>query len=426
MPCTTKFDSTLLIVDPELRDYSGHYFHYDTALATEAVAREWNCTILAAQNYDKSLEINAHVIPTFTRSIWAGNPHPMWGNSVLQAPGMVLFFIELWRMLRNIRVGSETIFFFPTLLGKHILPIALLAAIYGNKCVLVLRYQSDYYWNSLLARIGFRLLREAVIKKQVCLVSDSHILASELSSMISLPLSVIPIPLVLSGESTAKKKDDTSTSAEAKLLRFSYLGDAREEKGIVELLEAIDRLPSSLDVEFVVQVNNPDSRAVREAIDQFRIKKRSNVILIESALSQNEYFDFLKSSDLVLLPYRSENYNARTSGLFAEAVAYGKPVLVAEGTWLSSCARLLGTGIVCPNTTPGAIVAAIIRARQDIEILTRKAEKTLAKWQHYNNPRRCLDAIIQSDFSPPAYFASPEFSEYGSPRDKVIIGREGG
>ena len=51
--------------------------------------------------------------------------------------------------------------------------------------------------------------------------------------------------------------------------------------------------------------------------------------LIDGVLSREAYADLLGGADVVLLPYSRRVYYARTSGPFTEALAGGKPVIVA-------------------------------------------------------------------------------------------------
>lgn len=389
------------IIDPELKDIRGHYFQYDKSIANEIGKRGWRPIIFAAQNVDKALNINAQIFPVFSQSIWSTNPHPMWGNGVLHLPAMLIFFFQLLHTRRLAKIDNRSILFFPTLLGIHILPIALAMLVFKTRAILVLRFQLEFYQSSIWAKIGFYLLRGTVANGHASLVSDSHILAEELSSATLMPVEVIPIPHVLAN-STEQPFKQPAKSRDA-LLRFVYLGDARREKGIIDLLQAIKLMSPSERIEFVLQVNDPDSRAVRRAINQFRVANYPNVVLIERALPEQKYRDLIKSADLVLLPYISEFYRARTSGPFAEAIAFGNPVIVTEETWMAYFAHSLDTGITCPDKNPAALAKTMMQALSDIEKLKLKAKNAQSKWTDYHNPRRCLDAILDSDFSPPSF-----------------------
>ncbi len=134
------------------------------------------------------------------------------------------------------------------------------------------------------------------------------------------------------------------------------MGDARREKGY-HLLPAIawnlkkDYLETGT-ARFVVQ-SNPNSRegAVETAIPRAELAcfPSSMVALYDEPLSAAAYKDLLLCSDITLLPYERNAYRARSSGILAESLAAGIPVIVPAGTWLSR-QLLLGGNDGYPET----------------------------------------------------------------------------
>ncbi len=120
------------------------------------------------------------------------------------------------------------------------------------------------------------------------------------------------------------------------------MGDARREKGY-HLLPAIawnlkkDYLETG-KARFVVQSNpNPREGEVETAIPRAELARfpSSMVALYDEPLSAAAYKDLLLGSDITLLPYERNAYRARSSGILAESLAAGIPVIVPAGTWLS-------------------------------------------------------------------------------------------
>lgn len=73
--------------------------------------------------------------------------------------------------------------------------------------------------------------------------------------------------------------------------------------------------------------------------------KESNQLKLrcfEPALPRAGFLHELLTSDIVLLPYLPKVYNFRTSGIFVEAIFYGKMVVVHEGTLLAYELRKYG------------------------------------------------------------------------------------
>lgn len=72
--------------------------------------------------------------------------------------------------------------------------------------------------------------------------------------------------------------------------------------------------------------------------EKFRYYKKKNfkLKLIKTNLTHKNYINYIKKSQLIILPYSSKLYKFRTSGIFIECVSVAKPMLVTEGTWMAS------------------------------------------------------------------------------------------
>jgi|GEM_PF-3465412 len=124
-----------------------------------------------------------------------------------------------------------------------------------------------------------------------------------------------------------------------KPLTALYLGDARDEKGF-HLLPALMRqtldLIKSKGLRYVCQSNFNIPGGEREssrALTMLReTQVETSVQLIPGPLTASEYHRLIQSAGIIMVPYKPENYQARSSGIFAEALAAGIPCLVPAGT----------------------------------------------------------------------------------------------
>ncbi|MGH9721182.1 MAG: hypothetical protein ACRD8O_13285 [Bryobacteraceae bacterium] len=123
-------------------------------------------------------------------------------------------------------------------------------------------------------------------------------------------------------------------------LRLLYLGDSRREKGYHYLPHlALDLTHERFAgrAEFILQSNfnikggEPESVVARSQLDVIR----PGVVLLPSALTSEEYADYVRSADIILLLYDEENYYARSSGILVEALGAGVPVVAPAATWMS-------------------------------------------------------------------------------------------
>lgn len=125
-------------------------------------------------------------------------------------------------------------------------------------------------------------------------------------------------------------------------LQVCYLGDARTEKGYQHLPHIVGDLWRDYvragKVAFTIQSNynvplgEPAAIVAHSKLRQYAGEK---VRLIESPLASREYWDILLASGVNLLLYDRQNYYARSSGILAESLAAGVPVIVPAGTWMS-------------------------------------------------------------------------------------------
>lgn len=168
----------------------------------------------------------------------------------------------------------------------------------------------------------------------VKLYTDTDALTFEYDALAKAKLfGTLPIPHVHG------RTDDNAPQAP---LIITYMGDARPEKGFQYLSRIAQAVRLSLletgKARFRLQANfnsadgDPECVFSRTELERF---PESQVELLLSPQSEEEYLANLQSSGLILIPYDVNNYSQRSSGIFAEAAAMEVPVIVPAGTWMS-------------------------------------------------------------------------------------------
>ena len=129
-------------------------------------------------------------------------------------------------------------------------------------------------------------------------------------------------------------------------LSILYMGDARNEKGFPEiplLIEKTMDLVSEGRISYQCQsdFNIPGGeRASARAMDLLKARQETTGLeLIPGPINTGKYNTLIKSAGVILLPYQRKNYQARSSGIFAEAVTAGIPCLVTAGTFMARLAE---------------------------------------------------------------------------------------
>ncbi len=123
-------------------------------------------------------------------------------------------------------------------------------------------------------------------------------------------------------------------------LTITYMGHARAQKGYKHLPAIISKLRADRvangRIRFLIQshihsLELPELEPVRDILESLA----PDVSLTRDLQTNEEYKQMLQDSDIMLLPYNRERYFAQTSGICAEALAGGTPVVVPGGTWLA-------------------------------------------------------------------------------------------
>ncbi len=325
---------SFVIVDPNLRNVVGHYFEYDRAVAEGAAEAGYDSFVLAAHDVDPAIAAQLGARAVFTRDIWGlSGPGSRLRVGIGKLRDNARFGLDLLKALRRIRLPARSVVFAHTFIDRQMLALALLPFLLvfrrGLRFNFLLRYQPFFYMGPV-GWLSFRLLERAARFRTIHLTTDSARLADQLGRLTDLPVHVLPIPHVPPAPPAEQARDP------ARPLTFVSLGNARDEKGIFEILDAIRILhrDGQLDgMRFVLQCNDaaPD---VQAAIEQFHAEALPNCELLFDKLETTEYYRRLHEADVGLVPYWRSIYLARTSGVFMEALSAGKAVIATSNTWM--------------------------------------------------------------------------------------------
>jgi glycosyltransferase involved in cell wall biosynthesis len=246
-------------------------------------------------------------------------------------------------------------------------------------------------YSTFLYGMFFRAALPVAGRKMV-LFSDSVDLAGEYEVLAKNPVTVLPIPHIPDAEGTE------ACAPDGKYVVL-YPGEARVEKGYHLLPRAVGNLLSKRDdVRFVIQsnVSGNRSREVLEAREKIKALEK-DVDYIDRILESEEYYENMRRADAVLLPYFPETYRKRTSGILAEALAFGKPVVVPEGTWMERQIAEYGhCGVVMDRYDEGGLEEAIEAVLDNREEYQDRAMAASARWREFHNARTYVDMLIDA------------------------------
>ena len=356
---------------------------------------------LAHGDVDKAVSDVLAVRPAFTHDIWgvqglyAGQPRERAYKAANR-----FFLDDLERATPDLVIDERTIIF------GHMITAAQLEgwAAFARRTrarrptiVLLCRYELAHY----RGETGHRAFRELERLKRagarIRLATDSDRLSRHFSRLTSLPVEIFPIPHT---QRHAPKDVEPRWSGASPLV-VAMLGNARDEKGWVELIAAIQVLAAqgrAQEFKFVIQANDPDAACAR-ALSRMGNELDVYIELRTDPLDPAAYATLLASSDIVVLPYWRSIYEARTSGVLVEALSAGKPVICTEATWLSDQIDP-SRGRWVKDRNPADLARQLWEMRADYDRYAAGAHRARETWVGYHNPASFAAALTQG--APPA------------------------
>jgi len=320
-------------------------------------------------------------------------PMPHWLGWLCAMPALTEYY-ELRYILTEKGFTDGDVLFMHMITGHNFAMCALLANCIahrkqGGEIILLFRYPKHFIPNRINNKIACRMLEQAFLKGNVRGATDSSLLAKEYAKFLAVPLIEYPIPHLPSFEVRQKEA--------AYPLCCISLGNARAEKGILEIFEAIRILKQKNEAQnfiFKLQVNDPDSESA-DAVEKFIAEQHDNVELFTDALPPDVYENLLAQADIVLAPYWSDVYAARTSGVFLEAVAAGKPIITTKNSWMAhETEKLGGATTLVPSRNPEAIAQALNSIVENHEAHEAMAEHLAQQCGTFHNRGRVLAHIL--------------------------------
>ena len=257
------------------------------------------------------------------------------------------------------------------------------------------------------ASLLFSLAGEWQASDRVRYYTDSRILSDDYQAIAGRPFGVFPIPF------RAELLSPTPRPPSA-AVRLGYFGEARDEKGfpwLPDLAEALrgDYLTPGR-ASLLIQANvsrpqyNPQSAKALERLKRFS-PGEVRLFAAEAPLSAVEYYRMVSQADVVLLPYLNGRYRACTSGVLAEALAMGAPVVVPARTWM---AAELPAGAGETFTDFESFVGAVKRVIDNYESYRSAAQAIRDNWRRHHSPDGLVAAIatVPADGLSPAPLAA--------------------
>jgi hypothetical protein len=351
---------SFILLDHSIEDSTGHQLEYARRVLGAAKIQGFRTVLGVNKRADEICCPEADCIDkAFSHTYWenqAINPVRLatsiiqWGNRVAGNSHFSRLYANEFRdFARRVGARSGDLIFAPTLGAAELTGISLYT---------VARGAETFEWHLLFRRdlpdpknifhvkelINLRRVKEAFNefnshfdKERNYFYTDTAELSAHYNGLGIFPFLTLPIPI--NDSLTPRKRMGKMP------LVVSYLGDARVEKGFHLLPKLIKDLHSAGweedRVKFRIQANLPLAGSIARVAHVKKTLARmegAGLEILEGPFDSNQYHMLIHSSDVILLPYCTMSYQARSSGIFAEALAAGIPTVYPRGSWMEECA----------------------------------------------------------------------------------------
>lgn len=193
----------------------------------------------------------------------------------------------------------------------------------------------------------------------------------------------------------------TNEKSIAKPITFGFLGDGRYEKGLILILECLEKYKDTQNQYILEDIyprgySKSDLNKINKLENSIR-EKMDNVTFIKEPLSNDKYKRILKNIDVFLMPYHPDSYDKRISGIFVEATSRGIPSIVSSGTWISKEVEEFHNGVVF-NYKSGfeGLNLAIAGFILNKEAIKQNATKASKRYNKIHTPKNFINTLLKS------------------------------
>ena len=396
---------SLHIIDGGLLEPAGHYYTQDFSIANECRRRgipvKIYCRNGAKLGNPEITTIDIFRFDIFVESSNQNSEFGVYENYFLVNRA----FYEDLCLISVENFSSEDLIYFPTITQNQIEAISdWIISIPLNqrpRVAITLRVlNSQVYYNvdrGYSKAIDF-LYRHALLKlierhPSTHLFTDTTALATSYRMISGITVINLPIPQIEFNQENILIKSQYKNK-----LSILYIGNISNYRGFRFIPSIIESVLSEFpDVEFVIQVkadpSSDDARTMTAISDAFSKKVR----FIFGNLSPSEYLRTMKDADIVLLPYLPSYYCFGSSGVFTEAAALAKVLVITKGTTMETTSNEYNLGaVISEEYTADAFSVSLKEAVRNFEVLDKKAKDSYISFAQANSPEGFVERMLGS------------------------------
>ncbi|MBD2436132.1 glycosyltransferase family 1 protein [Nostoc sp. FACHB-110] len=337
----------LVSVIPNLMGGEGHIIPYHNAVNKAAKCLDWQHIVVFSPDA-KFTDIPPTWLPSLSPEDLEATLHPI--VRIFKFTDILKLSFSISNTLKkDIFPKSKTsILFLERFIHVQLLALLIALCITPRKNVSVwLLYRRDTHKDK--TRWIYKLLNKSIKKilapGKFHLLTDSEILSKSISNYFHEPVAVMPIP-------HTEFMGIGATHHSTQEIICWWPGTPRPEKGWDVVKSLINDISENARQICIVAAQSSE---LIPTINSAKVK------LVSNYLTELEYLNWLKESDIILLPYDAVAYQERTSGIFTECIMAGKIPLVTAGTWMATeLAKYDLTELIIEDWSQSTIIVNLI------------------------------------------------------------------
>lgn len=238
-------------------------------------------------------------------------------------------------------------------------------------------------------RFAMNALKSSIDSDRLILSANGSGMVKHLSIVLGSAVSLYPMPK----HYPAMRTTGSGVPLTERRCCVGVLGHSRPEKGL-HLIPQLVALHPELD--FLIHVSGAqveklwqDAKATTDTLP--------NLEIILGALDADAYHALMARVDVLLLPYDARQIPLRSSGVFSEAVAAGKIVVVPKGTWMEEhLSSGNGAGACFPSRTTDCISESLKLVSEKMSALDAHAKFCSPRWRAEQSIAAYIDQALTS------------------------------
>lgn len=399
----------VLILDPGFRSLTGHHYNNNLSIVRAAKQSGVDVRILSGDSLASAGEIDAHVERFFASDLYGGANffQASWElDSWLVVNGQ--FARDLARIPSGLLDWADLILVTAiTQFHVHALSQFLASTLDRRpkqRAAVNLMFSPTWTaWDSVCVS-GPQMYQEGLSHisrfagSRVAYFSELRASCREFESLLDVRVDVMPHPGIWPELSALR---GSARSRAGQPVRVGYFGYAKREKGFHLMPGVYERVRRKFDAaaaEFVVHVNHGGYDGEIIAADAaLTAQPETGLRLIRGAISSDAYLREFSDSDIILLPYDPELYRGRGSGVFSEAIGFGKVLIAPRAAGVGEEVEAgHGAGVLFDQHTEQEVADAVIAALANYKTLGSAAEKLATPWRNSHSGGAVLGIIADA------------------------------